>query len=79
VTELLAAARLEQIARNALSEDLNAGDITSDITSNALIAERASCEGTILLKQPAVVCGLVAAEAVFHAARRDHQLQQPYE
>ena len=44
-----------------LAEDLGDGDVTTE----ALVGERASARATILLKEPGVVCGLELAHAVF--------------
>ena len=44
-----------------LAEDVGTGDLTS----LAVIAEDATCEARVLLKEPGVVCGLEAAAAVF--------------
>ena len=57
----LPAPELERVVREALAEDVGAGDVTTEATVDA----SATCEAQILLKQPGVVCGLVAAEAVF--------------
>jgi nicotinate-nucleotide pyrophosphorylase (carboxylating) len=54
---------LERIARAALAEDVGAGDLTT----NATVADDASCTARLLLKEPGVVCGLPAVEAVFRA------------
>ena len=54
---------LERLVRDALAEDVGAGDVTTEATVDA----SATCEAQILLKQPGVVCGLPGAEAVFHA------------
>ena len=47
--------------RGWLAEDLGDGDLTTE----AVVAEGATAEGTILLKEPGVVCGLELARAVF--------------
>ncbi len=57
----LPALELERIVREALAEDVGTGDVTTEATVDA----PATCEAQILLKQPGVVCGLVAAAAVF--------------
>jgi len=54
---------LERLVRDALAEDVGAGDVTTEATVDA----SATSEAQILLKQPGVVCGLPAAEAVFQA------------
>jgi nicotinate-nucleotide pyrophosphorylase (carboxylating) len=54
---------LDRIARAALAEDVGGGDLTTEAT----VAEDAACTARLLLKEPGVVCGLQAAEAVFHA------------
>ena len=45
---------LERLVRDALAEDVGAGDVTTEATVDA----SATCEAQILLKQPGVVCGL---------------------
>ena len=54
---------LERIALAALAEDVGRGDVTTDAT----VAEDATCAGRVLLKEPGVVCGLPAVEAVIRA------------
>jgi nicotinate-nucleotide pyrophosphorylase (carboxylating) len=44
-----------------LAEDLGAGDATTE----AIVAEDATCAANLLLKERGVVCGLAHAEAVF--------------
>ena len=63
----LPAPELERVVREALAEDVGAGDVTTEATVDA----SATCEAQILLKQPGVVCGLVAAEAVFRTLDPD--------
>ena len=58
---------LQRAVEAALAEDLGTGDVTSEGT----IDEAATCVGSILLKEPGVVCGLVAVEAVFRALDPD--------
>lgn len=45
----------------ALAEDVGGGDVTTD----AIVAPDAGSNATLLLKEPGVVCGLAAAQAVF--------------
>jgi nicotinate-nucleotide pyrophosphorylase (carboxylating) len=47
--------------RSFLAEDVGAGDVTSE----AVVPSGARLEGTLLLKERGVVCGLDVAEAVF--------------
>jgi nicotinate-nucleotide pyrophosphorylase (carboxylating) len=54
---------LERIALAALAEDVGSGDLTTEAT----VAEDATCSAVLLLKEPGVVSGLPAAEAVFRA------------
>jgi nicotinate-nucleotide pyrophosphorylase (carboxylating) len=54
---------LERIALAALAEDVGAGDLTTEAT----VAENATCTARLLLKEPGVVCGLPVVEAVFRA------------
>jgi nicotinate-nucleotide pyrophosphorylase (carboxylating) len=59
----LPAAELARIVDLALEEDLGPGDATSEGLFEAAETGRAE----LLLKQPGVLCGLPAAEAVFRA------------
>jgi nicotinate-nucleotide pyrophosphorylase (carboxylating) len=61
---------LERVARDALAEDVGAGDVTTDGT----IEPGATCRAELLLKEPGVVCGLGAAEAIFRALHPDIRL-----
>ena len=54
---------LARVVDAALAEDLGPGDVTTV----ALIGPRETCVAQLLLKEPGVVCGLDAAEAVFRA------------
>jgi nicotinate-nucleotide pyrophosphorylase (carboxylating) len=54
---------LDRIALAALAEDIGSGDVTTEAT----VAEDATCSAVLLLKEPGVVSGLPAAEAVFRA------------
>ena len=54
---------LERIALSALAEDVGRGDVTTEAT----VAEDATCTARLLLKEPGVVCGLPAVEAVFRS------------
>lgn len=54
---------LERIALAALAEDVGAGDLTTEAT----VAQDATCTARLLLKEPGVVCGLPVVEAVFRA------------
>jgi nicotinate-nucleotide pyrophosphorylase (carboxylating) len=54
---------LDRFARAALAEDVGRGDVTTEAT----VAENATCNARLLLKEPGVVCGLSAVEAVFRA------------
>ena len=58
---------LDRIALAALAEDVGRGDVTTEAT----VAEDATCTGRLLLKEAGVVCGLPAAEAVFRALDPD--------
>ncbi len=59
----LPTAELARVVETALEEDLGPGDETS----NGLFDADETCRAALLLKQPGVVCGLAAAEAVFRA------------
>jgi len=54
---------LERVAAAALAEDIGPGDRTSE----AIVPAAARCGARILLREPGVVCGVPAAEAVFRA------------
>ena len=54
---------LDRIALSALAEDVGRGDVTTEAT----VTEDATCTARLLLKEPGVVCGLPAVEAVFRA------------
>jgi nicotinate-nucleotide pyrophosphorylase (carboxylating) len=62
-----AARELERLVRAALAEDVGAGDVTSE----GLLEPDATCRARLLVKEPGVVCGLAAAEAVFRALDPD--------
>jgi len=59
----LPTAELARVVETALEEDLGPGDATS----NGLFDADDTCRAALLLKQPGVVCGLAASEAVFRA------------
>ncbi|MGH9750508.1 MAG: carboxylating nicotinate-nucleotide diphosphorylase [Candidatus Polarisedimenticolia bacterium] len=52
---------LRRLVRAALEEDLGSGDVTSE----AVVPEAAGARGRIVAREPLVVAGLEAAEAVF--------------
>ena len=54
---------IDRAVRAALAEDVATGDLTTD----AVVDPAARASGSILLREPGVVCGLGAAEAVFRA------------
>jgi nicotinate-nucleotide pyrophosphorylase (carboxylating) len=58
---------LDRIALAALAEDVGRGDVTTEAT----VAEDATCTGRLLLKEAGVVCGLPAVEAVLRALDPD--------
>ena len=58
---------LDRIALSALAEDVGRGDVTTEAT----VLEDSTCTARLLLKQPGVVCGLPAVEAVFRALDPD--------
>ena len=58
---------LDRIALSALAEDVGRGDVTTEAT----VAEGSTCTARLLLKEPGVVCGLPAVEAVFRALDPD--------
>jgi nicotinate-nucleotide pyrophosphorylase (carboxylating) len=62
---------LARVVDAALAEDLGSGDVTTV----ALAGPREICVAQLLLKEPGVVCGLHAAEAVFRALDPDAELE----
>jgi nicotinate-nucleotide pyrophosphorylase (carboxylating) len=58
---------LDQLAREALAEDVGSGDVTSE----GVVGEAATANAVLLVKRPGVVCGLDAAAAVFRAVDPD--------
>ena len=58
---------IERVVRDALDEDIGAGDVTSE----GVIDPDALCRAKLLLKEPGVACGLPAAEAAFKALDPD--------
>ena len=58
---------LDRIALSALAEDVGRGDVTTEAT----VLEDSTCTARLLLKEPGVVCGLPAVEAVFRALDPD--------
>lgn len=59
----LTAPELDRVVRDALAEDVGGGDLTSE----GVLEAEALCRAAIVLKEPGVVCGLAACEAVFRA------------
>ena len=53
---------IEDVIKNALIEDMNGGDITSEY----LVKETSLGEGVIVAKEEGVVCGLYVSELVFN-------------
>jgi nicotinate-nucleotide pyrophosphorylase (carboxylating) len=54
---------LERVVQAALAEDVGPGDVTTE----GLVEPHRTARADLLLKEPGVVSGLVAAEAVFRA------------
>jgi nicotinate-nucleotide pyrophosphorylase (carboxylating) len=63
----LPAVELARVVQTALEEDIGPGDATG----NGLFEPGETCRAELLVKQPGVVCGLAAAEAVFRALDPD--------
>ena len=59
----LTAAALDAVVRAALAEDVGTGDRTTD----GIVSADARCRAQLLVQEPGVVCGVVAAQAVFQA------------
>jgi nicotinate-nucleotide pyrophosphorylase (carboxylating) len=62
ITEALAPERIDALIRAALTEDVGAGDVTSD----ALVPMDMTCRGKIVCKQDGVIAGLSIAQRVFN-------------
>jgi nicotinate-nucleotide pyrophosphorylase (carboxylating) len=62
ITEALAPERIDTLIRAALTEDVGAGDVTSD----ALVPMDMTCRGKIVCKQDGVIAGLSIAQRVFN-------------
>jgi nicotinate-nucleotide pyrophosphorylase (carboxylating) len=62
ITEALAPERIDTLIRDALAEDVGAGDVTSD----ALVPMDMTCRGKIVCKQDGVIAGLSVAQRVFN-------------
>jgi nicotinate-nucleotide pyrophosphorylase (carboxylating) len=58
---------LAELVAAALAEDVGAGDVTTEAT----VDSNARGTAQLLVKEPGIVCGLHAAEAVFRALDRD--------
>jgi nicotinate-nucleotide pyrophosphorylase (carboxylating) len=57
----LSADALARIVETALAEDVGTGDRTTD----GIVSAEARCRAQLLVEEPGVVCGVVAARAVF--------------
>src|SRR3954452_7527143 len=66
-------ADLDAIVRRALEEDVGAGDVTT----RATVPPGARARARVTQKQPGVVFGLHAAEAVRPALARDVRVERP--
>ncbi len=60
----------------AVQEWLNEDASWSDMTTNAVVSEKDTCEAELLLKEPGVVCGLEPVEAVFAALDPDVRVER---
>src|SRR5919201_202768 len=58
---------LDRVVAEALAEDVRGGDVTTE----AVVGEDVKCTAQLRLKEPGVVCGLDAAEAVFRVLDPD--------
>lgn len=73
--EALSATEIRQIVRQALAEDIGAGDVTT----SAVVPAQARARARMVARQPLVVCGLALAEAAFrqiHPKVRSKRLVQ---
>ena len=59
----LSASVLDRVVQAALAEDVGDGDVTTE----SVVPAAAHCVAALVLEEPGVVCGLVAARAVFGA------------
>ncbi|MDQ3571121.1 MAG: hypothetical protein M3396_10995, partial [Actinomycetota bacterium] len=65
------------VVERALAEDLGVGDGgATDLTTNALFGPEVRCRARLLVKEPGVVCGLPAADAVFRTLDAGVRFQQ---
>jgi len=62
---------VDRVVRDALAEDVGSGDVTSE----GVLDPESRCTAEILVKEPGVVSGLAAAEAVFRAVDPDIRFQ----
>ena len=62
---------LDRLVREALAEDVGAGDLTTE----AVVETDEECVAELVLKEQGVVCGLDAAAAVFAALDADVRFQ----
>jgi nicotinate-nucleotide pyrophosphorylase (carboxylating) len=69
ITDILAPEHLDPLIRNALAEDVGAGDVTTD----AIVPGDMTCRGKIVCKQDGVIAGITVAERVFQLV--DERLQ----
>jgi nicotinate-nucleotide pyrophosphorylase (carboxylating) len=67
----LAADTLERLVYAALAEDIGEGDVTTEATVDADAVGTAE----LFVREPGVVCGLAAAEAVFRALDPDARFE----
>ena len=66
ITQALAPETVDRLIEAALSEDIGAGDVTTD----ALIPMDMTCRGKIVCKEDGVIAGLTVAQRVFHLVDR---------
>ena len=66
----LTAPDLDALIDRAIAEDLGEGDVTTE----AIVPAGATAAGELVLREPGVVCGLFAVEAVFRRLDTDARL-----
>jgi nicotinate-nucleotide pyrophosphorylase (carboxylating) len=71
----LTADALARIVRTALAEDVGSGDRTTD----GIVSADARCRAQLLIEEPGVVCGVMAARAVFQGLDPEVQLTPLFE
>jgi len=72
ITQALAAENVDRLIETALTEDVGAGDVTTD----ALIPMDMTCRGKIVCKEDGIIAGLSVAARVFAMVDERHHLRR---